>query len=688
MVDFDIHSQLYSDSIKSNSQESTQMKTAHSLFSSLVALSMLHTSALANDEALSLENVTITAQKQKENLQEVPLSVTVFQESDLEDRNIRSLQELAPYVPNFFLFDLGNMGALSPTIRGLSTNVTLGSPTVGLYVDGVPYTSTIGYDVMMEEVERVEVLRGPQGSLYGKNAEMGVVSVITKQPNNEFRAKAGVTLGSDNLREYTASASGPLVRDRLYLGIAGKHYEKDGFINNTHTGEKYDDREHNYGKIQLRYTPSESLDISLISSRLKYDDKALSMNAYPVLDKRKISSDAGFNKSVVETHALHVKYTPNDYQIESITTYKKDRDYRLSDMDFTSSVGYHTLQDVTQRNLSEELRLSTQKDHYNWLLGLYGDHGKSQGGYEAFSPWPGYAGVFRQSQKSRSLGIFAHAGYQFDSHWKLSGGVRYDRDKKSIDDPSYGVQGDESFSEVSPKIALEYRFSPETSAYISATKGYHSGGFYVYSAPGYSNQYDKETLWSYEAGVKNSLFGNRLMLNASLYYMDIDDMQVLSVVNSYGQGYVSNAAKATSKGAELELAFRASESVTLLAGAGYNRTTFGEFSDFAGDYKGNTNPFAPRYNYSLGAQYRSIEGFYARVDWMGYGKMYLDNANAYEKDAYGLMNAKVGYEADSFDLYLYAKNLFDKNYDSEGYYGRYTYLSKPREVGVQGVYRF
>ncbi len=223
--------------------------------------------------------------------------------------------------------------------------------------------------------------------------------------------------------------------------------------------------------------------------------------------------------------------------------------------------------------------------------------------------------------------------------------------------------------------------------YITVAKGYKSGGFYMF-APAGKQSYDKETLWNYEIGLKSQFLDNTLTFNTSLYYMNISDMQVLTAINNQ-EGYISNAATATSKGFELEANYKATDEISLFSAFGYNRTTYDTFSDVSGDYKGNYASFAPIYNYSIGAQYRATQGYYARADLSGYGKMYIDKANKYEQKAYEIVNAKIGYEQTNYEIYLYAKNLFDKTHNIEGYYNdSYTYLSDPREIGVQLAYRF
>ena len=153
--------------------------------------------------------------------------------------------------------------------------------------------------------------------------------------------------------------------------------------------------------------------------------------------------------------------------------------------------------------------------------------------------------------------------------------------------------------------------------------------------------------------------------------------------------WITNAAEATSQGIELEIAAKVTDNLSLMGGLGYTDCAFDTFSDANGNYEGNQNPFAPEYTFNLGAQYRHADGFYARADLIGYGEMFLDKANQYSRDAYQIVNAKIGYEAENFDIYLYGKNIFDEVYDAEGYYGGvYVVYSDPGEYGLQLTYRF
>ena len=660
------------------------------------------------EKEYQLETIKVTAQKQEENVQEVPVSITVFNEQDIEDKNIGSIQEIADFVPNFMVFgETGISGMNSPSMRGIHVGTHTFTATTGLYIDGVPILSAIGFEDVALDIERVEVLRGPQGTLYGKNTEAGVVNIITRQPDNDLRGNLSVNIGTllssetdDRLTQtYTLNLSGPIQTDKLFLGISGKFHKKDGFIENTTTGEDVNDREHWFGRGYLRWTPTKQLDISLIASSLNYDDGASDMSLYedgaavfylPDPENRKVSSNLDANnESNSESQSLKIAYDLSDsLKLTSVTARRVYNDKSQNDFDFSSETYMHTYKDGTYRKISQELRLNYAKDKLKWLMGLYYDQDDNDIDYE-IKGLPSLAKDAEQDLTGDAYAVFADVTYPFTERFSLVGGLRYEKQDMEFETNLYGgTKTDDSWTALTPRFGIEYCFTPAIMSYATISKGYRSGGFNFSATDPQYYSYDDEELWNYEIGAKSSFFKNRLILNGAIYYMDISDMQVEESVSAFSS-YLTNAAEATGKGFELEMKALVTNGLTLMASFGYNDIEFDEFKDASGDYKGNKNPYAPAYTFSIGAQYRHGSGFYVRGDVIGYGKMYFDSANEYSRDPYHIVNAKVGYEKEHFDVYLYGKNIFDKEYNSYGYYGGYyTIYSDPGEVGVQVVYRF
>ena len=643
-----------------------------------------------------LGTMTVTAQKQEENIQEVPISISILNDQDLEDRNIDGLWKMADFIPNLMIFDVGMSDMFSqPTMRGISAPASSFASSVGLYVDGVPILASPGFATSLLGVERVEVLRGPQGTLYGKNTEAGAINVITRQPNNTFQNEIMARAGEDKKGLLAAAVSGPILDDKLFFSLSGQYDRKDGFVENTLRGEKDDDRQKWYGHGQLRWLPINKLDISLILSRMSSDEGGSSMNGNSALygmfgmpepSKYEVSSNLEPNRRTDnDIQALKIKYDfTKNFSLTSISSRKATDWYAEADFDFSPMTMMHAYQDSEFWRLSQELRFNWDSDHFKWLLGLYADKNKND---ITMGDIPTGAKTTDRDFNGHSYAVFGQLDYTLTDALHVIGGLRYEKQNKDFDDYLLGNSEDASWEQVSPKIALRYSFTPHISAYVSVAQGYRSGGFNMTTNDPQFKTYDPEKLWSYEIGIKNSFWNNRVMLNADVYYMDIKDMQVEEWVTPMTT-YTTNAAEATSKGAELELQVNTIRGISLMAGVGYCDITFDTFQDAHGDYAGNNNPFAPKYTFNLGAQYRHENGFYMRADLLGYGKMYLDKANQNEKEAYEIVNAKIGYETEHFDVYLYAENLFDRNYDTENYYGFYDIYSDPREIGLQLSYRF
>jgi len=649
-----------------------------------IATSLILSQSIYANDTKQLDTVTVTAQKTEENIQDVPISMSVFDEFTLEDRNIDNVSDIAKYTPGLEILNLSAVKS-SPSMRGLYSNYSSKSSVAGLYIDGVPNTDGTGFDASLMDIERIEVLKGPQGTLYGKNTEVGVINVITKKPDNETRGKIKATLGTDNKRELAFSASGPIVKDKFYIGIAGKHYEKEGFIINTSKNTIADDREHNYGKVNLRWTPTDNLELSLISSKIKYNDGA---NLGGAKDKdRELSNDLdSYNKSEVILNALNIDYTINDKLfLTSTTAQRKYTEIGANDFDYTDNPAwkFHIFNnDSTYETLSQEVKLNYENKKIKVVSGIFLERSDVHMDKDRDTAW-GFKKALEDTDTD-SLGLFSHLSYDINDKLSVLGGLRYDKVKQNYKNSTQTIDNDES--EISPKIGLTYDFNKNLMTYATISKGYRAGGFNVGAPTGYSKTFDKESLYSYEVGFKGSSLNGRLTYDTAVYYMDITDMQVTYQFNNGKNNIKKNAAKATSRGIESSLNFQATDTIDLFGGVSYNDISFDEYHDGTTDLSGNTTTNAPKYNFNLGISYRAEQGYYAGADISGYGDMYLDTKNTLKRDAYEIVNAKIGYEQEDYDIYIYAKNLFDKKYDSTGVFG--SGWSEPREIGVQLAYRF
>ncbi|WP_321493675.1 TonB-dependent receptor [uncultured Desulfobacter sp.] len=628
-----------------------------------------------------LETLTVTAQKTEENVQDVPVAISVFDGLEIEDRMVETLDDIAKYTPGLMIITPSAVKS-APSIRGLYADYSSGNATAGLFVDGVPVTNGTGFDETLMDIERIEVLKGPQGTLYGKNTEVGAVNIITRKPSNETRARITGELGEDNKRSLAANISGAIVKDKLYLGVSGKHYEKDGYVMNTITGDPIDDRKYDYGKIYLRMTPTDKLEAALISSYIKYDNGG-NASGTTNSEYRKVSNDLDtFNKSSVWSNSLNINYAVNDsLTFTTITAYRYYNEYLANDFDYTSdpSKKFHVFADSTYETLSQELRANYEVDRFNLVSGIFLESSNTQIDKDRDTAW-GFKDGLTETDTD-SIGIFSHLTYKITDRLSALGGLRYDKVALEYQDASQNI--DSSENELSPKVGLTFDLLENLMTYVTVSKGYRSGGFNYLE--GYSKTYDPEILYSYEIGAKGILANGKLSWDVALYHMDITDMQVSVMVDAQNV-ITDNAAEATSMGVEASLAYQITRGLNMFAGFSYNKTEFDEYNDGFTDYSGKKTTYAPNYNYTLGMKYRAEQGYYASADLSGYGDMYLDIANKYKRPSYELVNTKIGYETEKYDIYLYAKNLFDRSYESKGQYYS-SFASQPREIGVSVTYR-
>ncbi len=688
------------------------------LISLVLIISFYPVGALAEDqttrsksarETLDLGAITVTAKKQEENVQDVSLSLTVMDALDIEDMKIESVNDIADFVPNMMNYNDGKATVNKVIIRGISTpGFARHATAVAMYVDGVPTLGNFGFEEGIVDVERIEVLRGPQGTLYGKNTQAGAINIITRRPDNEFRlrvsAEAGQWMTSESGDKLTSGAtmslSGPILKDKLFYSLAGVYKHKDGYIENTTNNESEFERDNTFSRIKLRWVPTEDLDISILSSSLLYDQKGNNMDlgegaaasfamlglSEPKTRYQTASGFVGSQESKSDSQSLKISYDLSDsVNLTSITSRKKTTFSGTNDFDFSPMHIMHSSSDgIGSETTSQELRLDSETERLNWLAGLYFDSEKRDDNYSQTSMIPAMNFATDTQLTGNAQALFGQVGYFLTEKIKLIGGLRYERQYFEIEGLFPAEELDDSWEKVSPKIAAEYHATQDLMTYIDISEGYRTGGFNEQAMdPEYYN-YDDESLWSYEIGIKSLLLNKSLMLNAAFFYMDIKDMQVQETINTT-LTYVTNAAEATSKGIELELTARVTDSLSLMGGCGYTDIKFRKFSDADGDYEGNKNPFSPDYTYNISAQYRQQNSFYARLDLIGYGEMYYDIANEYSREAYQLVNAKVGYEMDHFDIYLYGKNISNEEYDSNDFFKVY---SAPGEYGLQIVGRF
>jgi iron complex outermembrane recepter protein len=672
----------------------------------------------AENETIELQ---VTAGKFVENVQDVPASITVITGQEVEDSGITSPRDIAKFTPNFSTLSNAGRTRANYNIRGLgntSSINTSGGSAVGLYVDGVPYSDWFSYESSLFDVERIEVLRGPQGTLYGRNTQGGVINIITTPPDNFWQGQGSVSYGSPGWRENQLSVRGPL-EDNLFLSLSGYYSELDGFVNNTFLDRSADYRQNSSYRAQLRWvSPEKDWDVRLTTNYEEYNDGSLITVPFNSPNPNEIQTDF-LGESVVYTNnqSLAISYKGENFDFTSITARRQwannpgsgDGDSTILDI-ATVSIDVKTL------NWSQEFRLQSLADAkpWRWLIGAYLENKDtainvtSNFGNDAGTL--GFPVGLTQSTpsdfKDTTYALFSQITYAATPQLNLTAGLRFENRNYSINRRSIteisgfsvpsasDINLADSDSILLPKFAMEYQFNPNLLVYGSVARGYKNGGFSTLPNTPEETQFDRETSWSYELGAKSSWLNNNLLANFSLFFTSVEDYQLIGFVPP-NISTIVNANAVDIWGIELETRAKPAKGLDLIASFGYINAEFSDFTDASGvNYRGNKIPKTPEYTYFLAAQYRSPGGFFSRAELQGIGRYFFEENNQLQQEPLVLVNARIGYERDNFGIYLFSNNLFDKNYFTEAFESfilpgvPFGVPADGRTVGVQVRARF
>ncbi|TAE55095.1 MAG: TonB-dependent receptor [Nostocales cyanobacterium] len=639
----------------------------------------------------------VTAQKRPEDAQDVPISLTVIPQQQIEDAQIRSFQDIANNTPNFsFLPTTGGSADFSYySVRGLNNfNFLANQDTVGFYIDDVPFDYGGFLDVGLIDLERVEVLRGPQSTLYGRSSPAGVVNVISRPPSNQPEMRISALYGSYNNRELQLSLSDAIIPDQLSFRLAGAYKARDGLFDNTFLNKPSGEQSQITGRAQILWTPTPEWDISLNAYASDNDNGNPTFSRQNAENPFQVSQEVdGFNRLSTNTQALKISYNGDGFRATSITTRRFSNQNTLVGDNFPGDL----LQQIIGINStlwSQELRFQSPEsaDRLRWLLGGYYESRHfnvvddtfkyTDAGAVAFGlPAPGNDRVSAE-QNRHTYAIFGQIDYKPIAPLTLFAGWRYETADAELDRRRVFVNPDgtvnPSTAEVRnntinsdvfiPRFGLQYRFNPNLMAYATIAKGHRPSGFNYRADTEDTRRFQEETTWTYEAGLKSSWLDDRLSANLSIFQSDVDNYQVL-LTDDFGffRNVTNGNVKVT--GLEFELKAKPLQGLDLIAGIGYVDSKFKNYTNpfTGGDFSNNRVPFAPELTYNLAVQYRSRSGIFARAELRGYGITYFDDANKVKQDPYALVNARIGYEGKKYGIYLYGNNLFDTRYITSGF---------------------
>lgn len=698
----------------------------------ITLLSFMTSSMLYSTEGKKLDSVTVTANKVEENIQDVPQSITVIENEIIEEKGIKTVADIIREIPN--MTGIPDHG-MAVNFRGLNASMFTNNNPIVIYIDGIPTSDRYSYEASLQNIERIEVLRGPQGTLYGKDAIGGVINIVTKEPKNMTSGSIGFEYGTNNYMEGKFNLNTPLINDKLYFNFNTNISSDDGWITNTYNNnDKAAKTEEKKFGTSFFYKITDNLSTKLVLKKEKA--KHYWQDGYGILNmpspanindfNRKTAENFGFEMPTIEkkemdSQSLTFKYEADNYNIDAVTIHRKTDMDGIYEGDFTTGTSFDgstMFNDSSTDFYSQEFRVSTkQTNGIRWVSGLYLDTQEhKQGPYGQDFKYSGsdfmYGNAISTTDSDTSA-LFGQVMIPLNEQVELTLGGRYQRIEKAIDmtvdsymldtnpssptvgqilDNDFDFDAKETWDIFIPKLALSYKINNNLTAYTSISKGYMPGGFNYYAASTNKdeNMFEPQQSTNYEVGLKGTI--DNLVFTAAIFRMDIKDIHVYRQVN--GNYFTDNADKAYSQGVEFDFTYFPTDTIEISGALGLIDTKYKSYNNGTNDFSGEKIENTPSHTASLGIAYYHPNGFYARTDIRSQGNMHFyDDANkTFPKiNSYSLVDAKIGYRFDDFDIYLYGKNLTDKEYINT--YKGNSILSTatfgdPRFIGAGLTYQF
>lgn len=659
------------------------------LLAGFAALPSMAAAQSAEADAPALGDIVVTAQKREQKLQDVPIQVTAIGAATIETAGIKTTSDALQLVPNVTFDQSFTYLNSFITVRGIS-QINNADPPVAVVVDGVALNNQKQLRMDLFDIERIEVLKGPQGGLYGRNALGGAINIVTRQPSNRLEGFASASYGNGDAIGVDAGVSGPIAADQLLFRLSGSYKTDNGRIENIFRGDKVDFIKHDWGlRGQLSYVGSDRLKIDL---RGAYRDFA----AGGVYDSYVASGDTndvqaprmnleGLTFGHVADVSFKFDYDLGAATLTGITSYSDILEKYRGDLDFSNPVdlpgGFFGLgiqagqgQDLRVKQTSQELRLTSPGDQsFRWIVGAYYLHTARDLRTRAFIDFSGSrdqydVAALRLLELNESNSNNAYAGFgQFDldltDRLTVSGALRYDRDDREQTNVATGAVRKRSFDSVQPKVTLTYKPAPGKLLYATFGTGFRSGGF---NAPTVAIPVFKaEKLENYEAGFKTSWMGGRVLVNGAVFMERDHDYQFFFVDASTASQIIGNIDRVNIWGVELDVQAQVATGLQLGVAVGTTDTEIRKSAVYptaVGNHTPKTTPWTLNANAQYTTALTDMADLVLRVDYQRSGKRYWQLDNSDIQRPINLVNARAGVDMGRVKLFVWGRNLLNKRY--------------------------
>ncbi|MBA6412924.1 TonB-dependent receptor [Parahaliea sp. F7430] len=693
----------------------------------LIALGL---SLACTGQAAELEEILVTAEFRPTRLLDQPNSTSVVSQFEIKERAAQHLEEVLNLAPNVN-YAGGSSRARFYQIRGIGERSQFQeplNPSIGFIIDGIDF-SGLGTVGGLFDVDQVEVLRGPQGTLHGANALAGLINVRSAAPKNEPGLSISASAANYDTWSLGLVGTGPLIKDTLLFRLAVQEYRSDGFSKNTYL--KRDDtanRDETMARAKLRWLASDTATLDVTAFYADVD------NGYDVFSldntRRTLSDEPGSDKQKSSALAFDWQQSLSAADLEARVSWaSSESDYSFDEdwayVGIAPELEYSSFDQFLRDrdSYSAELRLLSNEssrlinDRGDWVVGLYylADREDLVRRYTYLTQ------DFRSTYDTDTLALFTQLDTQLSERLSLLSGLRVEQRRTDYYDNN-GVASDPKKNLWGGRLTLEYQLSDDSMLYAGLSRGYRANGInagVLASMEAYNDpavlgllervqRYDDESLLNYEAGFKASFLDKRLSTRLALFYMDRKDQQVKgSLVIPRPNGstdfidHTNNAASGNNYGLELELDWLATDSLQVYAHLGLLETRFDDYINSDGrDLSGRDQAHAPSYQYAIGGRYDLGAGFFARLDIEGKDKFYFSDRHELQAPSFNLVHMRLGYASEQWSLALWGRNLGDKKYAVRGFgsFGNdprkeyivepYYQYGEPRQVGISADYHF
>lgn len=688
------------------------------MLNSILLLTSFLGTAVPNDadstvfKTVGLSEVTVVEfKKSKENL--ATNSVSVVDSGFINRHELQSITELTAVVPNFYMPEYGSKQNTPVYIRGVGAK-TKGS-AVGFYVDGIPHFENSSFDVDMSNIASVTVFRGPQGTLYGRNAIGGIINVTTVSPLTYQGTQFKLGYGSHNDALFQFSHYNKL-GSKMGYSVAGGYHYNDGFHRNMFTNKYADQLKDAYGRVALVWLLDNKWFLR-VNSMLDYSNQG----GYPYGKYNRLTGETepvNYNRyssyrRLLSTSGLNIRYAGENVSFSSQTAFQYIRDRQGIDQDFTSNDTYFVKNRLKQTMLSQEFMLkSNNSSRYQWLWGAFAMTQHINNTVETQYITKDNAFPTHYRIPVNALAIYHQSTIKLFSGFSFIAGLRWDYENSTLNylRETYQLSTDGArtevknvnsslhFNQITPKFALQYQDERNNNSYyFSVTRGYKAGGFNQTFQKEEETSFGPEYNWNYELGGKVHLLKDKLYAEAALYYIDWRQQQVNQTVPGVGN-VIHNAGHSSSKGFELALNSSPLKNLSIALSYGYTYAKFIEYQKSATlSYSGNMLPMVPRNTLSCSASYALYPSSTSFIDKIvltagltGVGKIYWAEDNEVAQNFYALLNAKISITSGIFTWECWGKNITDTHYNTYCFKSSadYAQVGKPAYFGTSLLVKF